>query len=147
MKKLEIFYWTVNEALSNKLKSAIHADEVWLTDGVFFILEGIDEPIRLCGEIPLMKGLWLILKSELTTSKVLDKKNIHQPTYGEVFKTLSTKEVHQCFVAYELLCMRANKFSIEAANKFLKDIAAKYAWDYSVFMDIIDEEYDVLYWK
>ena len=141
-----------NEWLAERLRQALCAEEVGLTDGRFYIIEEYDvtesyyehqfiQPIG--GEMSVLRGLWIILnhiaKKEATV--------LHQPKYSEVFTTLSTNEIHKCFIAYEVLCTHANKFTDIMATKYLKHIASSHHWDYDTFIDIIDEEYDCTYNK
>lgn len=72
---------------------------------------------------------------------------LHQPQYSEVFTTLTPIEIHKCFIAYEVLCTHANNLTDSMAPKYLKHVASSHLWDYDTFMDIIDEEYDCVYFK
>ena len=141
-----------NKWLAERLRHALGAEEVGLTDGRFYIIEDYEvtesyyghqlmHPIG--GEISFLKGLKLIIK-DMAKKGVLVS---HQPKYSEVFTTLSTNEIHKCFIAYEVLCTHANKFTDIMATKYLKHIASSHLWDYDTFMDIIDEEYDCTYFK
>ena len=141
-----------NEWLAERLRQALGAEEVCLTDGRFYITDDYEvtksyyghrliQPIE--SEVSFLKGLKLIIK-DIAKKEVLVS---HQPKYSEVFTTLSTNEIHKCFIAYEVLCTHANKFTDIMATKYLKHIASSHLWDYDTFMDIIDEEYDCTYFK
>ena len=96
-----------------------------------------------------MSPPWLSLEVTLTTKSKTMKKSpvLHQPKYSEVFTTLTSIESHKCFIAYEVLCIHANKLTDNIATKYLKHVASSHLWDYDTFMDIIDEEYDCAYNK
>lgn len=141
-----------NEWLAERLRQALCAEEVFLTKGKFYIIENYEgtesyygyqlvQPIG--GEISFLKGLKLIIK-DMTKKK---SPILYQPRYSEVFTTLSTNEIHKCFIAYEVLCTHANKFTDIMATKYLKHVASSHLWDYDTFMGIIDEEYDCIYNK
>ena len=142
----------VNEWLAERLRQALCAEEVCLTDGRFYIIEDYEgtesyygyqlvQPIG--GEISLLKGLKLIIKDMAKKKSPV----LHQPKYSEVFTTLTSNEIHKCFIAYEVLCTHANKFTDIMATKYLKHVASYHLWDYDTFMDILDEEYDCAYNK
>ena len=84
-----------NKWLAERLRHALGAEEVGLTDGRFYIIEDYEvtesyyghqlmHPIG--GEISFLKGLKLIIK-DMAKKGVLVS---HQPKYSEVFTTLST---------------------------------------------------------
>ena len=142
----------INEWLAEKLRQALCAEEVCLINGRFYIIEDYEvtesyyghqliQPIG--GEISFLKGLKLIIK-DMTKKK---SPVLYQPMYSEVLTTLTSNEIHKCFIAYEVLCTHANKFTDIIATKYLKHIASSHLWDYDTFMDIIDEEYDCIYNK
>ena len=142
----------INEWLAEKLRQALCAEEVCLINGRFYIIEDYEvtesyyghqliQPIG--GEISFLKGLKLIIK-DMTKKK---SPVLYQPMYSEVLTILTSNEIHKCFIAYEVLCTHANKFTDIIATKYLKHIASSYLWDYDTFMDIIDEEYDCIYNK
>lgn len=141
-----------NEWLAERLRQALCAEEVYLTNGRFYIIEDYEatksyyghqliQPIG--GEMSFLDGLKLIIKDMAKKKSPV----LHQPKYSEVFTTLSTNEIHKCFIAYEVLCTHANKFTDIMATKYLKHVASSHLWDYDTFMSIIDEEYDYAYNK
>lgn len=141
-----------NKWLAERLRKAIGAEEVCLTNGRFYIIEDYEVTESYYGhqlvqpigsKVSFLKGLKLIIKD------IAKKKSpvLHQPKYSEVFITLSTNELHKCFIAYEVLCTHTNKFTDIMATKYLKHVASSHLWDYDTFMDIIDEEYDCTYNK
>ena len=141
-----------NEWLAERLRQALGAEEVCLTDGRFYITEDYEvtefyyghrliQPIG--SDVSFLKGWKLIIKDMAKKKSPV----LHQPKYSEVFTTLSTNEIHKCFIAYEVLCTHSNKFTDIMATKYLKHIASSHLWDYDTFMDIIDEEYDCTYFK
>lgn len=138
--------------LEERLRQAIGAEEVFIADSKFIIIEAYDntesyyghqlvQPIG--GEISILKGLKIILSHRY--KKVTPV--LHQPKYSEVFSTLSSKEIHRCFIAYEVLCMDTSNFIKDMANRYLIHIASAYNWDFYTFMDIIEEEYNCSYNK
>ena len=142
----------VNEWLAERLRHALGAEEVGLIDGRFYIIEDYEvtesyyghqlmQPIG--GEISFLKGLKLIIKDMAKKKSPV----LHQPKYSEVFTTLTSNEIHKCFIAYEVLCTHTNKFTDIMATKYLKHVASSHLWDYDTFMDILDEEYDCAYNK
>lgn len=141
-----------NKWLAERLRHALGAEEVGLTDGRFYIIENYEgtesyygyqlvHPIG--GEISFLKGLKLIIK-DMTKKK---SPILYQPRYSEVFTTLSTDEIRKCFIAYEVLCKHINNITDTMATKYLKHVASSHLWDYDTFIDIIDEEYDCIYNK
>lgn len=146
------FCESLTKWLTEKLRQALCAEEVTLTDGEFIIIEEYEaiesyyrhqlvQPIG--GEISVLKGLWIILNHMAKKEAPV----LHQPKYSEVFTTLTSIEIHKCFIAYEVLCTHTNKFTDIMATKYLKHVASSHLWDYDTFMDIIDEEYDCVYNK
>lgn len=142
----------LNSMLAERLRQALGAEEVCLTEGKFHVVTHYEEADNYYGHycfvpegysISVIEGLWIIL-NYMTKKEVLV---LHQPKYSEVFITLSTNELHKCFIAYEVLCTHANNFTDSMATKYLKHIASSHLWDYDTFMDIIDEEYDCTYNK
>lgn len=142
----------LNSMLAERLRQALGAEEICLTEGKFHVVTHYDEADNYYGHycfvpegysISVIKGLWIIL-NYMAKKKVLV---LHQPKYSEVFITLSTNELHKCFIAYEVLCTHANSFIDSMATKYLKHVASSHLWDYDTFMDIIDEEYDCVYNK
>ena len=141
-----------NKWLAERLRHALGAEEVGLIDGRFYIIEDYEvtesyyghqlmQPIG--GDIPFLTGLKLIIKDMAKKKSPV----LHQPKYSEVFTTLTSNEIHKCFIAYEVLCTHANKFTDIMATKYLKHVASYHLWDYDTFMDILDEEYDCAYNK
>lgn len=146
------FYEHCNEWLAERLRQALGAEEICLTDGRFYIIEDYEVTESYYGhqlvqpigsEVSFLKGLKLIIKDMVKRKSPV----LHQPKYSEVFTTLSTNEIHKCFIAYEVLCTHANKFTDIMATKYLKHVASSHLWDYDTFIDIIDEEYDCTYNK
>lgn len=146
------FCESLTKWLTKKLRQALCAEEVTLTDGEFIIIEEYEaiesyyghqlvQPIG--GKISVLKGLWIILNH--MTKK--EAPVLHQPKYSEVFTTLTPIEIHKCFIAYEVLCTHANNLTDSMATKYLKHVASSHHWNYDTFMDIIDEEYDCIYNK
>ena len=142
----------LNTMLAERLRQALGAEEVILTNGEFIIIEEYEvtesyyghqlvQPIG--GKISVLKGLWIILNHRVKKEASV----LHQPKYSEVFTTLTPTEIHKCFIAYEVLCTHANSFIDSMATKYLKHVASSHLWDYDTFMDIIDEEYDCTYNK
>lgn len=141
-----------NEWLAERLRQALSAEEVCLTEGKFYVVTHYEEADNYYGHycfvpegysVSVVEGLWIILNNMAKKKSPV----LHQPKYSEVFTTLSTNEIHKCFIAYEVLCTHANKFTDIMATKYLKHIASSHLWDYDTFMDIIDEEYDCTYNK
>ena len=141
-----------NKWLAERLRQVLSAEEVCLTEGKFHVVTHYEEADNYYGHycfvpegysISVIKGLWIIL-NHIVKREVLV---LHQPKYSEVFITLSTNELHKCFIAYEVLCTHANKFTDIMATKYLKYVASYHLWDYDTFMDILDEEYDCTYNK
>lgn len=141
-----------NKWLAERLRQVLGAEEVCLTEGKFYVVTHYEEADNYYGHycfvpegysISVIKGLWIIL-NHIVKREVLV---LHQPKYSEVFITLSTNELHKCFIAYEVLCTHANKFTDIMATKYLKHVASYHLWDYDTFMDILDEEYDCAYNK
>lgn len=146
------FCESLTKWLTEKLRQALGAEEVILTDGKFIIIEEYEvtesyyghqlvQPIG--GEMSVLKGLWIILNHRAKKEAPV----LHQPKYSEVFTTLTPIEIHKCFIAYEVLCTHANNLTDSMATKYLKHVASSHLWDYDIFMDIIDEEYDCAYNK
>lgn len=142
----------LNAMLAERLRQALGAEEVCLTNGRFYIIEDYEvtesyyghqliQPIG--GKISFLNGLKLIIKDMAKKKSPV----LHQPKYSEVFTTLSTNEIHKCFIAYEVLCTHANNLTDTMATKYLKHVASSHLWDYDTFIDIIDEEYDCTYFK
>ena len=142
----------INEWLTEKLRQALNAEEVILTNGEFLIIEDYDvvesyygyqliQPIG--GKISMLDGIRIILNSRANKEDSV----LHQPNYSEVLITLTSKEIHKCFIVYEVLCTHANKLTDIMATKYLKHIASSHHWDYDTFIDIIDEEYTCIYNK
>lgn len=142
----------INGWLTEKLRQALNAEEVILTNGEFLIIEDYDvvesyyghqliQPIG--GKISMLEGIRIILNSRANKEDSV----LHQPNYSEVLITLTSKEIHKCFIAYEVLCTHANKLTDIMATKYLKHVASSHHWDYDTFIDIIDEEYDCVYNK
>lgn len=142
----------LNAMLAERLRQALGAEEVILTNGEFIIIEEYEatesyyghqlvQPIG--GEMSVLKGLWIILNHRAKKEAPV----LHQPKYSEVFTTLTPIEIHKCFIAYEVLCTHANNLTDSMATKYLKHVASSHLWDYDTFMDIIDEEYDCAYNK
>lgn len=146
------FCESLTKWLTEKLRQALCAEEVYLTNSRFYIIEDYEvtesyyghqliQPIG--GEVSFLKGLKLIIKD-------MSKKKspvLYQPKYSEVFTTLTPIEVHKCFIAYEVLCKLINSITDAMAIKYLKNVASSHLWDYDTFIDIIDEEYDCIYNK
>ena len=141
------FCESLTKWLTEKLRQALGAEEVILTDGKFIIIEEYEatesyyghqlvQPIG--GKMSVLKGLWIILNHRAKREAPV----LHQPKYSEVFTTLTPIEIHKCFIAYEVLCTHANTITDSIAPKYLKHVASSHLWDYETFMDIIDEEYD-----
>lgn len=142
----------INEWLTEKLKQALNAEEVILTNGEFLIIEDYDvvesyyghqliQPIG--GKISMLEGIRIILNSRANKESSV----LHQPNYSEVLITLTSNKIHKCFIAYEVLCTHANKLTDIMATKYLKHVASSHHWDYDTFIDIIDEEYTCIYNK
>ena len=126
-----------------------------IKDWILFAIQHILAMLVACITVPFLTGLpvapTLISAGIGTLCYILFTKKkspvLHQPKYSEVFTTLSTNEIHKCFIAYEVLCTHANKFTDIMATKYLKHVASSHLWDYDTFIDIIDEEYDCTYNK
>ena len=141
-----------NKWLAERLRHALGAEEVCLTEGKFHVVTHYEEADNYYGHycfvpegysISVIEGLWIIL-NHIVKREVLV---LHQPKYSEVFTTLTSNEIHKCFIAYEVLCTHANKFTDIMATKYLKHVASYHLWDYDTFMGILDEEYDCAYNK
>ena len=142
----------LNAMLAERLRQALGAEEVCLTEGKFHVVTHYEEVDNYYGHycfvpegysISVIEGLWIIL-NHMVKKEVLV---LHQPKYSEVLTTLTSTEIHKCFIAYEVLCTHANSFIDSMATKYLKHIASSHLWDYDTFIDIIDEEYDCTYNK
>ena len=142
----------INEWLAEKLRQALNAEDVILTNREFLIVEEYEvtesyyshqlvQPIG--SKISLMEGLEIIFK--YMTNKTTPK--LRQPKYSDVLISLTSNDIHKCYVAYEVLCAHVNNITDSMATKYLKHIASSHLWDYDTFMDIIDEEYDCVYNK
>lgn len=141
-----------NEWLAERLRQALCAEEVLLTDGKFYIIEDYEatesyygnlliQPIG--GNMSFLEGLKFIIKDMAKKKSPV----LYQPKYSEVLTTLSANEIHKCFIAYEVLCKHINSITDTMATKYLKYIASSHLWDYDTFMGIINEEYDCIYNK
>ena len=142
----------LNAVLAERLRQALGAEEVCLTESKFHIVTHYEEADNYYGHycfvpegysVSVIEGLWIILNHMAKRKSPV----LHQPKYSEVFTILSTNEIHKCFIAYEVLCTHANSFIDSMATKYLKHVASSHLWDYDTFMDIIDEEYDCTYNK
>lgn len=142
----------VNEWLAERLRQALCAEEVYLINSRFYIIDDYEvtesyyghqliQPIG--GEMPFLNGLKLIIKDMAKKESPV----LYQPKYSEVFTTLTSNEIHKCFIAYEVLCKHINSITDSIATKYLKHVASSHLWDYDTFIDIIDEEYDCTYNK
>ena len=141
-----------NEWLAERLRQALCAEEVLLTDGKFYIIEDYEatesyygnlliQPIG--GNMSFLEGLKFIIKDMAKKKSPV----LYQPKYSEVLTTLSANETHKCFIAYEVLCKHINSITDTMATEYLKYIASSHLWDYDTFMGIINEEYDCIYNK
>lgn len=141
-----------NKWLAENLKQALCAEEVYLINGEFMIIEDYEitesyyrhqliQPIG--GKISMLERIRIILNSRANKEDSV----LYQPNYSEVLITLTSKEIHKCFIAYEVLCIHANKLTDTMATKYLKHVASSHHWDYDTFIDIIDEEYTCIYNK
>lgn len=141
-----------NKWLTENLKQALCAEEVYLINGEFMIIEDYEltesyyghqliQPIG--SKISMLDGLRIIL-NYIEKQKALV---IYHPSYSEVLTTLTPIEIHKCFIAYEVLCTHANNLTDSMATKYLKHVASSHLWNYDTFMDIIDEEYNCVYNK
>lgn len=146
------FYEYLNAMLVERLRQALGAEEVILTDGKFIIIEEYEVTESYYGhqlvqpigyKMSVLNGLWIILNHRIKKEVPV----LHQPKYSEVLTTLTSTEIHKCFIAYEVLCIHANRLTDSMATKFLKHVASSHLWDYDTFIDIIDEEYDCTYNK
>ena len=142
----------INEWLAEKLRQALNAEDVILTNREFLIVEEYEvtesyyshqliQPIG--SKISLMEGLEIIFKY-MTKKKT---PILRQPKYSDVLLSLTSNEVHKCYVAYEVLCAHVNNITDNMATKYLKQIASSYLWDYDTFIDIISEEYNCIHNK
>ena len=142
----------INEWLAEKLRQALNAEDVILTNREFLIVEEYEvtesyyshqlvQPIG--SKISLMEGLEIIFKY-MTKKKT---PILCQPKYSDVLLSLTSNDIHKCFVAYEVLCAHINNITDNMATKYLKHIASSHLWDYDTFIDIISEEYDCVYNK
>ena len=142
----------INEWLAEKLRQALNAEDVILTNREFLIVEEYQvtesyyshqlvQPIG--SKISLMEGLEIIFK--YMTNKTTPK--LRQPKYSDVLISLTSNDIHKCYVAYEVLCAHVNNITDNMATKYLKQIASSHLWDYDTFIDIISEEYDCVYNK
>lgn len=92
-----------------------------------------------------MYALWLVMFNQ--SLKASSKKS-YSPSYCEVFTTLSSRSIQRCMIAYEVLCLKTtSKLQKELALKYLYSVADSHNWNRDIFMDIIDEEYDCMYYK
>lgn len=142
----------INEWLAEKLRQALNAEDVILTNREFLIVEEYEvtesyyshqlvQPIG--SKISLMEGLEIIFKY-MTKKKT---PILRQPKYSDVLISLTSNDIHKCFVAYEILCTNANNLTDSMATKYLKQIASSHLWDYDTFIDIISEEYNCIHNK
>ena len=150
--KITQFYKHVNEWLAEKLRQALNAEDVILTNREFLIVEEYEvtesyyshqlvQPIG--SKISLMEGLEIIFKY-MTKKKT---PILRQPKYSDVLISLTSNDIHKCYVAYEVLCAHVNNITDNMATKYLKHIASSHLWDYDTFIDIISEEYNCIYNK
>ena len=142
----------LNTILAERLRQVLCAEEVILTNGEFIIIEEYEVTESYYGhqlvqpigsKISVLKGLWIILNHIVKKEASV----LHQPKYSEVLITLTSTEIHKCFIAYEVLCTHVNSFTDSMATKYLKHVASYHLWDYDTFMDILDEEYNCAYNK
>lgn len=142
----------INEWLAEKLRQALNAEDVILTNREFLIVEEYEvtesyyshqlvQPIG--SKISLREGLEIIFKY-MTKKKT---PILRQPKYSDVLISLTSNDIHKCFVAYEILCTNANNLTDSMATKYLKQIASSHLWDYGTFIDIISEEYNCIHNK
>ena len=90
-----------------------------------------------------MEGLEIIFKY-MTKKKT---PILRQPKYSDVLISLTSNDIHKCYVAYEVLCAHVNNITDNMATKYLKQIASSHLWDYDTFIDIISEEYNCIHNK
>ena len=142
----------INEWLAEKLRQALNAEDVILTNREFLIVEEYEvtesyyshqlvQPIG--SKISLREGLEIIFKY-MTKKKT---PILRQPKYSDVLLSLTSNEVHKCYVAYEVLCAHVNNITDSIATKYLKQVASSYLWNYDTFIDIISEEYNCIHNK
>ena len=142
----------LNAMLAERLRQTLGAEEVILTNGKFIIIEEYEvtesyyshqlvQPIG--SKISLMEGLEIIFKY------ITKKKTpiLRQPKYSDVLMSLTSNDIHKCYVAYEVLCAHVNDITDNMATKYLKQIASSHLWDYDTFINIISEEYNCIHNK
>ena len=142
----------INEWLAEKLRQVLNAEDVILTNREFLIVEEYEvtesyyshqlvQPIG--SKISLMEGLEIIFKY-MTKKKT---PILRQPKYSDVLISLTSNDIHKCYVAYEVLCAHVNNIADNMATKYLKQIASSHLWNYDTFIDIISEEYNCIHNK
>lgn len=150
--KRSLFCKCVNKLFAEKLRQALCAEEVTFNNNEFIIITGYDVTESYYGhqliqpigsKISLLEGLYTIINH----MKNKEVPVVYYPKYSEVFSTLSSKEIHRCFIAYEVLCMDTSSFIKDMANRYLMHIASAHHWDFNTFMYIIEEEYNCSYNK
>ena len=142
----------LNVMLAERLRQALNAEDVILTNREFLIVEEYEvtesyyshqlvQPIG--SKISLMEGLEIIFKYMTKKTTPI----LHQPKYSDVLLLLTSNDIHKCYVAYEVLCAHVNNITDNMATKYLKQIASSHLWDYDTFIDIISEEYNCIHNK
>lgn len=158
----------MREALEEKVQNLTGAESVYVSNGVFHCLMSVN----CCGEveelsIPWYEAISSILISWFKEPEVYAMNFTRETTYGNVFNTLTQEESVMALREYGRLCME-NKWlsriepemmhnylslvnrhlaSKRKAEKYLAELCGKYNFDYDLFMDIIDEEYMVVFEK
>lgn len=98
-----------------------------------------------------MKNLFNMLVFWLTTFNQnfeTSTKKSYNPSYCEVFTTLSSWKIDRCMIAYEVLCLKtSSRLQKNLAIDYLYSVADSHNWNHDIFMDIIDEEYGCLHFK
>lgn len=158
----------MREALEAKMQNLTGAESVYVSNGMFHCLISVN----CCGEveeliIPWYEAMSSILLSWFKEPEVYAPNYVVETTCSNVFNTLTQEEYVTTLREYGRLCME-NKWlshiepemmhnylslvnmhlaSKRKAEKYLVELCNKYHFDYDLFMDIIDEEFMLVFEK
>ena len=155
----------MREALEEKVQNFTGAESVYVSNGVFHCLMGVN----YCGEveeltIPWYEAMGNIFLNWFKEPEVYAPNYIVETTYSNVFNTLTKEESVTALRAYGRLCteskwlsdvdnytnsalVRMHSAAEQHALDYLKSLSSKYHFDYDLFIDIIDEEFMLVFEK